>query len=188
MNTLKTAIWLSFVIIILCVCSWYFASSKPIMRLDEKSLLNTIDATATELEIKQFNKEGILINRILASKMTHIPNQNQNFLIKPHIISLQKDGTRLDIQANRAISVFGGKEITLTDDVTINHQKDTQTSILKTSSIKYNPKNKIAETDQPVTIKQEDNTITANGLYANLNENKVELLGNAKATYIPQNG
>lgn len=181
----KHPIWVLCLIVILCICGWYFASSKPVVRMDEKKLLDTIDATVTDLKIRQFDKDGVLIHAIESSKMTHIPNQNKNFLTNPYIISLQKDGTKLNIKAQSAISFFGGKEITLKDEVIVERHKDAQTSTLKTSILHYTPKTKYAQTNAPVTLEQNENTINAKGLYAFMDENRIELRGQTRAIYVP---
>lgn len=185
---LKKPLFLLIALITLAISGWYFASSNPIVQLDDDTLNKTTDTIVSELKVRQFDEQGNIVNYLYTPVMQHIPYENVHLLQTPHIIIGQKNESPLDIKANKATSIFGGKEISLDENVIINQLKNGELNNFKTSHITYFPKTKFAQTKEPVTIDQNGNKIEAVGLKASLIDKHIEFLSNTKGSYNPKNG
>lgn len=190
MNTAKQVIWLFFTLIILAGSGWYYTHSSSFIRLDSDTLANSIETTVSDLKVRQFNADGALVNLLTTPTMHHIQKGDVYLFQTPHILVNQEEQPPWDIQSNNAKSFEGGKYITFTGNVVV-HQKQgskTQESTLKTEEVTYFPKEKKASTDLLVTYEQPGNIIQSKGMNAYLDEKRVELLHQARGSYVPTNG
>lgn len=181
-------VFLLIILIVLSISGWYFASSRQAIYLDDETLAKTTDTIVNELNVRQFDLQGNIINSLYTPIMKHIPFNNVHFFQNPHIIIVQKNEPPMDITANQATSILGGKEITLNDNVIMQQIKNGEISNFKTNQITYYPKNKFAQTFDPVTMEQNGNVINAIGLKAYLQDMHIELLSNTRGSYTPKHG
>lgn len=190
MNTTKQAIWLFLTLLILACSGWYYTHLNQTIKLNKKTLLNEVDTTISQLTVKQFNSEGILINLLTTPLVEHIPNNNLHLLKNPHIIIKQDNQPAWEINSLRAKSFDGGKQITFIEQVVVhqNPGESTQESTLRTEEITYYPKEKKATTSLFVTFEQPGNIIQSTGMNAYLDEKRVELLHKARGSYDPAKG
>lgn len=190
MNTTKQAIWLFLTLLILACSGWYYAHLNQTIKLNKKTLLNEVDTTISQLTVKQFNSEGILINLLTTPLVEHIPNNNLHLLKNPHIIVKQDNQPPWEINSLRAKSFDGGKQIIFIEQVVVhqNPGESTQESTLRTEEITYYPKEKKATTSLFVTFEQPGNIIQSTGMNAYLDEKRVELLHKARGSYDPAKG
>lgn len=191
MNAAKQIIWLFFVLITLTCSGWYYSRSSLITHLDREILANSVDTTISQLKVRQFNNEGALINLLTTPVMQHIHNDDVYLFQRPHIlINQEKDQPPWDIRSNQGKAFSGGKQITFSGNVVV-HQKQgskTQESTLKTEEVTYFPKEKRASTEYLVIYEQPGNIIQSKGMNAYLDEKRVELLHQARGSYVPHNG
>ena len=190
MNTAKQAVWLFFTLIILACSGWYFAHLQTVTRLDHETLFSTVDTTVSQLTVRQFNTDGLLVNLLTTPLMQHIPKEDVQLLDTPHIIIAQEDHPAWTICSEKAKSFDGGQKITFMQHVIV-HQNPgdkTQESTLTTEEVTYYPKEKKATTDLFVTYEQPGNTIQSMGMNAFLDEKRVELLHQARGSYDPAQG
>lgn len=186
----KQALWVFITLICLACSSWYFASSKPMIKLDKHTLSTTTDMTIHHLVVHQFNAKGQLANALKTPLMHHIALNDTHVLKTPHIIIAQENQPAWEIRADQATSQHGGQEITFNKHVIIHQGSDdrTQESTLKTESITYFPKDKLATTLFEVTYERPGNTVQSTGIKAYFAEKRVLLLSNARGTYVPNPG
>ncbi|CAM2794134.1 Uncharacterized protein YrbK clustered with lipopolysaccharide transporters [Legionella steigerwaltii] len=190
MNAAKQLMWLFFTLIILACTGWYYGHSTTKIRLDRETLANSVDTTISNVTVRQFNQQGILANILTAPSMQHIQNGNVYLFQNPHIIVSQEEQPPWDISSKNAKSFEGGKRITFTGNVIVRQQKGSksQESTLKTEEVTYFPKEKKASSDLLVTYEQPGNVIQSTGMNAYLDEKRVELLHQARGSYVPANG
>ncbi|KTC65727.1 Uncharacterized protein YrbK clustered with lipopolysaccharide transporters (plasmid) [Legionella adelaidensis] len=186
----KQAVWIFIALIALACSGWYFASSPIQITLDNQTLANTIDSTATHLTVKQFNAEGKLASLLQTPQMDHIPNENTHLLAAPFIKINQINKPAWEVQSKQAISKEGGQLITFEKDVIIHQKSAEQTaeSTLKTELLFYQPKTKLAWTHAKVFFEQMGNIVESKGMKAYLEEKHIQLLSEARATYVPKQG
>ncbi|CAM2978236.1 LPS export ABC transporter periplasmic protein LptC [Legionella worsleiensis] len=190
MNAIKQVLWLFLALALLTCSIWYFNGAKKHITLDADALATSIDSTVTQLTVRQFNPEGIMINVLTTPLMQHIPKNNIHLLKTPHIIIKQDDQPAWEINSQRAKSYEGGKRIKFIEQVVV-HQNPgdkTQESTLKTEEVTYYPKEKKATSNLLVTFEQPGNTIQSTGMNAYLDEKRVELLHQARGSYEPAKG
>ncbi|MDI1351924.1 MAG: LPS export ABC transporter periplasmic protein LptC [bacterium] len=189
MNIAKQTFLLFFILIILGTSRWYLtsASFNSTLTLDDDTLASTIDTTITQLTVRQYNGEGVLINLLKTPLMEHIPKGDIHLLQTPRIIINQKDQPAWEIHSKKAKSFDGGQRIIFSQQVVV-HQKagiKSQESTLKTEEVTYYPKEKKATTNLFVTFEQPGNFVESTGMNAYLDEKRVELLHRAKGSYAP---
>lgn len=190
MNAAKQALWAFITLFCLACSSWYFASSKPMIKLDQKTLSTTTDMTINHLVVHQFDSQGQLANSLITPLMHHIALNDTHVLKKPYIMIAQENQPAWEIHAEQATSLHGGQEITFNKNVIIHQAQDEQTleSTLKTESMTYFPKDKLASTILEVTYERPGNIVQSTGMKAYFAEKRVLLLSNARGTYVPKPG
>ena len=190
MNAARQAIWLFITLIGLAGSGWYFASVKPMHKLDEHTLSTTADMMIRNLTVHQFDTNGRLANYLKTPLMHHISANNTHWLKTPHIVIAQENQPAWEIHAEQATALNGGQQITFNKNVVVHQEKDkhTQESTLKTEAITYFPKDKLASTLLDVTYERPGNTVQSTGMKAYLAEKRVLLLSKARGTYEPNNG
>lgn len=190
MNAAKQALWMFITLIGLACSGWYFASSKPMIKLDKHTLSTTTDITINHLVVHQFDKNGLLVNSLKTPLMHHIALNDTHVLKTPHIVIAQENQPAWEIHAEQATSLHGGQEITFNKNVIIHQAQDERTleSTLKTESMTYFPKDKLATTILEVTYERPGNIVQSTGMKAYFAEKRVLLLSNARGTYVPNPG
>ncbi len=187
MNATKQAAWLFCSLVALAFSSMYFASSKPVKRLDDSTLSKTADILVSNLIIRRFDIAGNLINFIETPMMQHIPENNIHLLTSPKLTLAETNQPAWEISAKMAKGLNGGEQITFIQDVII-HQgksKNGEESTIKTEILDYFPKTKIASTEAPVSFAQAGSIVHSHGMKANLEEKKVHL-SQVKANFEPK--
>jgi lipopolysaccharide export system protein LptC len=160
------------------------------IKLDKHTLYTTTDMTINHLVVHQFNTKGQLVNALETPVMHHIALNDMHILKTPHIVIAQEDQPAWEIHADQATSQHGGEEITFNKHVIIHQAQDEHTleSTLKTESMTYFPKDKLATTPLEVTYERPGNTVQSTGIKAYFAEKRVLLLSNARGTYVPKPG
>ena len=190
MNAAKQAVWLFLAILALAGSGWYFASSSPVVKLDDQTLSTTPDTIIKQLTIQQFDAKGQLSHYLQTPLMRHVPLENTHQLDTPNIIISQPNQPSWEINARQAIALNGGQQITFKNDVTIHQKKDAhrEETTLSTEELTYFPKSQLATTEKNILILQAKNSVRSTGMNAWLAENRVQLLSNARGTYAPNRG
>jgi lipopolysaccharide export system protein LptC len=190
MNNVKQVIWLFFTLIILAGTGWYYSHSIPLIRLTQDTLANSVETTISRLKVSQFNTEGTLVNLLNTPLMQHIQKDDVYLFQNPHILITQAEQPPWTIRANNAKSFKGSESITFMGNVIVHQEQGntTQKSTMKTEKVIYYPKDKKASTDLLVTYEQQGNIIQSKGMNAYLDEKRVELLHQARGSYVPTNG
>ncbi|USQ13211.1 LPS export ABC transporter periplasmic protein LptC [Legionella lytica] len=190
MNAAKQGIWFFLVLIALAGSGWYYSHSSRLLRLDSETLANSVDTTISRVKVRQFDDKGSLTTLLATPKMRHVQKGDMYFFKKPHILVSQDKQPPWDIRSNHAKSFDGGQRIVFIGDVIVHQTQgdNVQGSTLKTEEVTYYPNEKKASTDLLVTYEQPGNIIQSKGMNAYLDEKRVELLHQARGSYVPANG
>ena len=186
----KQVIGILFTVAVVIYSGWYHSHPKIKNQLDDATLSSTVESTVTQLSVHQFNTEGELATVLTTPLMEHIPKGDMNVFQKPHIIIAQKDQPSWEIRSLKGQSFDQGQRIVFIKQVVVhqNPGKKTLESTLKTEEVTYYPKEKKAQTDLLVTFEQPGNFIQSTGMNAYLDEKRVELLHQARGSYVPAKG
>lgn len=190
MNAAKQSAWLFTLLVLLACSGWYFARTNLAHKLDDRVLAKMPDAIIHQLTVRQFDGNGLLVNQLETPLLRHIPQNNTHLLQKPRIFITTTNQAAWNIQSEKAVALNGGKEITFTRNVIIHQDKDKQTqeSTLRTEAITYFPDSKKATSSVAVTFEQPGTFIQSMGMNAYLDEKRVELLHQARGSYVPARG
>ena len=164
----------------------YHKSGWP-KSLDAQALANSVDYKLYNVDYRQFDDRGSLIQKLESPLISHIPDKNTHWVQKPHLILIKPNQDPWDIYAEEAQGLAAGKEIKLKRQVRIeqiNHLKHLKTQI-NTEELTYYPSEKIAKTSRWVSIKQGSNRLKTQGLIADLNTETLQLLAHAQGYYVP---
>lgn len=158
--------------------------------LDPKALAKMTDSSLLEVQYRQYDKTGLLIHSMEAPLIKHIPKDNTHVLTSPHIRVIEVNKAPWDINARTATAIQGGKQITFENNVRIRQEKtDTATeTVLLTDSLSYFPDEKKAKTTSEVIVTQAGSQMRSKGLIADLTDNSVRLLSNARGHYVQNAG
>ncbi len=190
MNAAKQAAWLFIALLALAGSGWYFASSVPVIKLDDQTLSTTPDTIVNNLTVQQFDAKGQLSHYLQTPLMHHVPLDNTYHLTTPHIIIAKPSQANWDIQSHEATIIHGGEEITFYKNVIIHQKQDKQNpeTTFKTEELTYSPKAQMATTPKEISFTQAGNIVQSIGMKANLADNHIQLLSNARGTYAPNRG
>lgn len=183
----KQFAWLFVALITLIGTRWFYMDPAIVMKLDEHTLSTTPDQIIHELNVQQFDKKGRLIHSLETPLMHHIPTNNTHWIKTPHILISQENKPSWDIRSDEATAVNGGQKLTFNHNVIIHQEKDAHTSesTLKSESLTYYPKTKIATTKKDISFEQPGHQIQSTGMRAYLADNRV-LLKHARGKYDPK--
>jgi len=186
----KQAVLMFIVIISMSLSGWYFASPSIVVRLDKQTLSTTTDLIINDLTVHQFDDAGKLVNYLQTPLMKHTPEKNTHWLKTPHIMAIQQKEAHWDIHSEEATSINNGQQITFEKNVVISKKEDNKQneSTFKTEEITYYPKEKLAITKKEITYIESGNKIQATGMKAYLDEKRIQLLSQARGTYVSNAG
>lgn len=187
MNAAKQAAWIFCTLVALACSGLYFASSAPIVKLDEQTLSQSVDMVVSQLTVKRFDQAGKLIHCLQAPEMHHIPKNNTHLFKTPQIKIVQENQQAWEISSDHARAINGGEQITFIHNVVV-HQKPsekTQASTMKTEQLIYYSKKQLATTQEAVSFQQAGTIAHSKGMNAYLADKRVQLLSKAHATYEP---
>lgn len=190
MNAAKQAAWLLITLLLLAGSGWYFASTTPIIKLDDETLSTTPDTIINHLTVQQFDAQGELSHYLQSPSMQHIPLHDMHQFQTPHILIAQANQPAWEIDALQAIAINKGKKIIFETNVVIHQQADQQRkeTTFNTQQLTYFPKKQLATTKQDITLIQDKNIVRSQGMKAYLADNHIQLLNNARGTYVPNQG
>ncbi|OGV27951.1 MAG: LPS export ABC transporter periplasmic protein LptC [Legionellales bacterium RIFCSPHIGHO2_12_FULL_35_11] len=187
MSRTKLTFWIIILFATIASSLWYFNAYifKTNFSVKVDILKHSIDATITDLSVKEYDINGNIENFLEAPFVKHNPKQNTHILTNPHILIKEENKSPWEISAQEAVSINGGKKVTFNKDVVVLQKNNNNTGeiCLFTKEITYIPKDKCAFTLSNVKLQQANNTIEATGLKAYLAENRVQLLNNARGHY-----
>ena len=190
MNSTKGITGLFSILVIMAAAAWFFLTESAPPMLDQNVLNHSPDHRFTSLEIEQFDTAGNRLHALQTPYAHHIPGEKNLWLKTPRIWVTEANQPAWTIQSQEAVISDDGQEVVFKHQVEVEHGtfKNTPAGILKSEQISYFPKTQLASTPLKITWEQEDNTLEAMGMKANLAEHQVDLLHDARATYRPAHG
>jgi lipopolysaccharide export system protein LptC len=145
----------------------------------------------SQVTVWNFSETGDLKHYLSAAYWAYLPETASSNLTTPHLIVYKPDQTIWQIDAERGNvkqpSIGHIDQVELQGSVVM-QRLATKTEMpikVETQVIRYQPKKEYAETDQLITLRKPDLTITGTGMRAFLDKNFVELLHNVKTCYVP---
>ena len=124
------------------------------------------DYIAANLSAMSMAADGSIKNTLFATKMTHYPDDDSTYLQAPKLVSYAQGKAPITITSREALMSSDGKTVDFQDDVRVSRAAydDKSELVMQTSHLHVIPDDKIAETDQPVTITDANTIVHAVGL------------------------
>lgn len=122
-----------------------------------------------------------------ALKVVHYPDDDSTLLTAPKFVSYGSPKATVTVTANQGVVSAKGDHVYFQDDVRVTRttHEDTSELVMRTSFLHVVPDLHIARTDRKVTLFDEANTVTAEGLEMNNETRVIKLLSNVRGTYEP---
>lgn len=190
MNLLKQAGWSVLTLIAFACFGLYITSNKPVLKLDNDTLSTTEDTVVTDLTLTQFDANGHVSHYLQTKTVRHVPRNDTHYLTTPTIKIAQENQAPWEINAQEAVAIQSGQQITFHDNVIICQKKGkpAEETRVTTEEITYFPQKQLATTRKPIRLSQAGNVVTSTGMNAYLADNRVQLLSNAQAVYESNHG
>lgn len=167
--------------------SWYVARSNRSVDVDElpydsehrgyylKSarILGTNEDGSLLYEIEAAHAEQTAIDRIEFTevRVRYSPNADIPWIVHADEATLREGSPRIALRGHvRAVGTTGD---------------DDQDTEIRTQYLEFDPERYVAETDERVQIRIGARSLTATGMLASLNDNKVELKSNVRGKIVP---
>lgn len=168
--------------------TWLLRTVKSEREPAAEARLRTPDYTLENFTASAMDIRGKLRERLQAQSMAHYPDDDSAELMKPHIELYRQDAPPWRIDAEKGWVYSDGDLVLLQGNVFIERDAVSKGSPLQivTRDVRVRPKDKYAETDQPVTILQGAARVNAVGMHAYFQEGRLELLSVVRGKYDPK--
>lgn len=165
-----------------------------------RGILNNIDiesrqnltayAVAKNASTKYYDEFGELSYSVESLKLSHFRPENEDeesyTIAESPQIQVFQHTTPWQISADLG-KVSEDRTITLSDNVIlIGKGENNEITEMRTSKLIYDPAQKLASTDETVTIVSPRGNITATGMIADISERKIRLLSKVKGQHTPE--
>lgn len=184
--TPKQTIWLIGIagILLACVWRWVINDHQLPHLLNGRTLEKTTDITIYDLQYRRYNENGVMVHFLETPKMRHIPKNDEHILKNPHLIISEPKQAPWEIHAHHGTATSKAQTITLSHDVHIVQHKTNDVTEIKTEHLTYYPQEKKAKTNDEVIITQSGSQVQSKGMIADLTNNHIQLLSNARGHYV----
>lgn len=148
------------------------------------------DMFITDMVYKKMRPDnGLISTQVISSSVVHYPKDDTYLLQVPHLTKINNDQQIWRIQSANAKSTNNQSVITLFGDVNIHKFANSTTNIadtlIKTESVNLYPNKGIAETNQPLSIMQQENVVKSIGAWLDYKNDVLRLLTKVEGQYTP---
>lgn len=184
--TYKNSIISLFMIIVIGIAAWTTLSYRPQNPATTK-VAELPDAYMEDVTTVILNKQGKVNLKIKTPKMVHFAEGDTTHLTTPQLTLYRKSPQPWYIASKFAKASQGIENVNFWDDVSIHHAADfnNPATLIKTVTLTVHPNQETAETKDPITMIQQDITIQATGMYADMNTGDIKLLSRTRGEYAP---
>ena len=169
--------WLAFLplIFLLGAAYWLNLQVQPLPPKEDSSKRHDPDFIVDNFSAMTLNELGTPRFIVAAQKMVHYPDDSTTMLEAPRVTSLSPGSPTLYASATSGSISGKGDEIFLRDDVKITREASATQSemVFTTTYLHVLPELDLADTDQPVTLVDANNRVTAVGMHIN---NKIRVI------------
>lgn len=122
-----------------------------------------------------------------AEKLVHYPDDDTTLLTAPKLVSYASPKATVTVTASDGVVSAKGDHVYFQDDVRVTRAAHEGASelVMRTTFLHVVPDQQIARTDRPVTIRDDANTVSAEGLEMNNETGVIKLLSNVRGSYDP---
>lgn len=158
------------------------AQPDPVVARDVSNL--DPDYIVDGLSAFKVDVAGRLTHTLRAQKMTHYPDEDLTVLIEPRFVAYTEDQPPVTVTSRQARMSANGENVYFEREVRVVRAPTENTGelVMETSFLHVIPDAKLAQTDQPVTIREANLLVNASGLELNSDTRVLKLFGRVKGT------
>lgn len=166
---------------------WLNLQVQPLPVKTDSNMRHDPDFIISKFVATQLNKQGTQHVAISANKLVHYPDDDSTHVEAPKLSSFEPDKPPTHIYADRGTMSGKGEEVFLRDHVRIVRSASaTQSEMTFTTSyLHVIPDLGFAETDQPVTLTDDQNIVQAIGMEFDNKAHVVKLLAQVRSEHVP---
>jgi lipopolysaccharide export system protein LptC len=155
--------------------------TREVSNLDPDYIVDGLSASAMDAT-------GRLTHTLHAQKMTHFPDEDLTVLVEPRLVSYSAGEAPVTITSREARMSPNGENVYFEREVRVVRAPTATESelVVLTNFLHVIPDAKIAQTDQPVTIRDANLLVNASGLELNSETRVLKLHGRVKGTLVDQ--
>jgi len=131
----------------------------------------------------EYNEQGVLSEVLEASRMEYFKQRDASELEQPRFYSHDGNDRTWSASADRGLYRHSAGRLRLNHNVVLNN--DQTNGKLESAAMTINVKNNTATSRVPVTITQNDSSMRADGMVADLNRERIVMTKNVESTYVP---
>ncbi|MGO2354525.1 MAG: LPS export ABC transporter periplasmic protein LptC [Marinomonas foliarum] len=178
----KNTLILVVIIMLAIAISWY--STEPGKNLVEADALRgSPDYFVTEVQIKEFDKSGTLIESMNAKQTFHYDLQDKTFLEQPSVARYSESG-QWNAKADKGVIEDGSNDILLTDNVRATKKYQQSEDInLSSDNMHYEDKNKSLTSYGAATLISTQGKTSASKITTYINSEEVVMTGSVRGSY-----
>jgi lipopolysaccharide export system protein LptC len=181
--------WLALIPLLLLLAGTYWLNQQvhPQEARPDDSKRHDVDYSVENISSVTLDELGHPRYLMTAEKMWHYPDDDSTFLDHPHFISLQPNRWPIATSSLTGKVSSHGDEVFLYDDVKVMRLPDLERDMLtfRTEYLHIIPDKDQADTDYPVTIVTQRDTISAVGMTLDNKLQTAHLLSSIHATHVP---
>jgi LPS export ABC transporter protein LptC len=167
----------------------FYPSSNPV-KIDQQLADVDADYFMVGVDMKQYDQQGILTNKLIAEKMEHLINDDTSVLTKPLIVFNHSSDSEWRLSSHTGKLMQGNQIIQLQQSVKmINFQKITtdldlqQKTKIATESLAIDLRKRNASTEAVVTISDSNFRTKSTGLDINFEDQIIQLRSNVTTEF-----
>lgn len=180
----KRVLYLSFIFIILLLSGLYYYRLINI-ELSSAKIIYKPSLRLFKVQAKEYDEQGKLVRKLNSPIVEYNFTQKNSLIHKP-LIQLIKNGKPWFIKADKALSPNQQKVILKGHVSLTQYQKGKVISQLTTSKLIYYPKSQTIQTPAQVFYQNQNLTVQSKGLFADLNNEIIELKSQTRGIYAPK--
>ena len=143
------------------------------------------DFYLTQMKVTEYRDSGQVRYYFVADQAEHFPDGDYTLAERPDITLFDEKGIPWLIQAMKGRVTANYQTVKLWDQVIMQRDTPADPLELSTRAMTLFPKRDYAETEQPVRITSLNSLVTATGMQAYLDQERVELLNHVKVRHEP---
>lgn len=181
-------LWIALLLLLITALSWWLLrSTEPGSQSIVDQARHEPDYYMEQFELTSLDEMGVPAYKLYADNMLHYPDDDSATLERPHLILFRDEEEFWDIRAETGLVSNGGESLLLQGGVTVLliNSGDPQVREMLTPELTVRPHEKQAETAAAVIFKDGRGVTRAVGMWADLNERRMELMSNVRGNYAP---
>ncbi len=174
---------------IIALSAWWLMQTQSVQEPASAVRARLPDYIVKDFSAVETNASGMPIRRLVAQELRHYTDETLSELDQPRMELFQTEGTPWRARARTGTILAGGEQVRLSKDVELHRAGDAHSrpAHLETALIDIWRAQGLAETDLPVRIRSDGDSLEANGMQLWYNEpTRTTFHGRARIRLAPE--